>query len=204
MKTRIATLSAILSCNTAVAGDWYMGFGIGGNVATDAEANVQQIVSARQSLGYNSVYSYREGSVTASALAGYRVNPYIDIEGAYDYLGRFVLRGALIGGSETNKVSAISFSSVLSYPFAGRYGVFGRLGIAAVQNREACMPNGAPQGTTCASRSDIGLSPTYGAGVTINSDVRIEYQAFNSVGKKDHEYTAGDFGVLQVSFLHHF
>ena len=208
MKKKLIGVVAILSCQTALAGNLYIGAGFGSSKASDASNNIDSDISALASIGISSSASYDESARSFSLLGGYQVNKNVAIEAAYDYLGTYQFSGAASAGSaaaagtEEDKVDAFSLSAVLSVNLTPTFSLYGKAGVAATEDKLTCSITGS----TCQSESDSNTGPAFGAGGSVflgdNSALRLEYDQFSDVGDKNNEYTAGNFSLLKLEFTY--
>jgi OOP family OmpA-OmpF porin len=190
----------------AFAGDWYIGAGFGSSKSADATSNVDSGFGALATLGVSTNLSYHDKGRAFSVLGGYRVNPNIAVEAAYDYLGTYQLNAAFSGmitgtGSEEDKVSAFSLSGIGSLPITPALSVYGRLGMAVSNVDMTCSISVGP----CTSKSSSKTGPLIGIGASIvsgqNANLRLEYDHFQDVGDSDYDYVAGPFSLIKLEAL---
>ena len=200
---------ALSAINTASAAGWYFGAGFGSSHSIDAANNINADLGAISSLGVSSGASYHPNGFALSVLGGFKFNEHVSVEATYDYLGTFQADlvasgvGGSVVGSEKDTVDAISVAGVLGAPINDTFSIYGKGGFASTTNSMTCSFST----TTCQSESDSNTSPVlglgemhfYGGGATM----RLEYDRFNSVGDKNHEYTAGNFYLIKLEYLYY-
>lgn len=208
MKKIIASLCMACAANSALAENVYFGAGLGIAKAVDAESNIDEDMNSVAALGLGSSVSAKRGALSPSLLIGYRINSNFSVEIAYDYLGTYKMDAAItsgattITGTETDKVSAVSLSALLSAPLTKSASVYGRIGMAATSNKSTCTSSVS----ACASTSSSGNGVMFGIGGTLTTSARsafrLEYAQLNDVGDKADQYTAGTFAVIKLAYLH--
>lgn len=157
------------------------------------------------SLGDPEIRESNDDSDTAYKLVvGYKFNPYFAVEGGYTNLGQFDYKytgvGTLAGdtGKVKYKADAWHASAVGILPFAERFSLFGKLGVAATNAKNSFDVN-APalgivdSGSERKSRTNLLLGVGLGYDVTKNINVRAEYEDYGRLGN------SGDTGRVNAS-----
>ncbi len=213
--TILAMVSAAAMSVPAHAAGWYVGAGIGGGHAVDADSNVFSTISVLSNGGVPIASSYDSSRSVFQLFGGFRFNPYFAAEAGYIDFGRYTLNGlAAAGGgyvavSATDHVDALYAAAVGSLPINQTISVFGKLGLASSQDRESCFVSGA----FCPSESDSGIEPMVGLGIEFpvtparwqaHWAMRVEYDSYSSIGNSSNEYTAGTFDTLTANGVYQF
>mgnify|MGYP000848929514 CR=1 FL=1 len=137
-----------------------------------------------------------ESDTAYKLIVGYKFNPYFAVEGGYTNLGKFDYRytgtGALAGdaGKAKYKADAWHASAVGILPFAERFSLFGKLGLAATNAKNSWDVN-APalglvdSGSERKSRTNLLYGVGLGYDVTKNVNVRAEYEDYGRLGNEN-------------------
>ena len=211
----LAMVSVAAMSVPAHAAGWYVGAGIGGGHAVDADSNVLSTISVLSNGGVPVAGSYDSSQSVLQLFGGFRFNRYFAAEAGYINFGRYTLNGlaAANGGyvavSATDHVDALYVAAVGSIPINRVVSVFGKLGLASSQDRESCFVSGA----FCPSESDSGTEPMVGLGVEFpftparwraHWAMRVEYDSYSNIGNSSNEYTAGTFDTLTANGVYQF
>lgn len=199
----------------AHATGWYVGAGIGGGYASDADSNVFKTVSVLSAGGVPVLGGYDSGNPTYQLFGGLRFNSYFAAEVGYIDFGKYTLNGvATLGGgyvavSESDRIDALYFAAVGSYPINRVVSIFGKLGLASSQDKESCFVSGA----VCPSLSDSATEPMFALGVEFpftparwrtHWAMRVEYDEYTNIGNSNNEYTAGNFSAITANAVYQF
>lgn len=175
-------------------------------VAIPAQAQVYVGAGAGVSQGKfkNSDFSLNDPQISESndesgtaykLVAGYQFNSYFAVEGGYTNLGKFNYGytgvGALAGdtGKVSYKADAWHASVVGILPFAERFSLFGKLGIAAT-NAKGSFNINAPafglvgSGSERKSRTNALLGVGLGYDLSKNINLRAEYEDYGRLGNE--------------------
>lgn len=203
---KILFIYLILLPPAAFAGDWYIGAGFGTSQSVDATSNVESGFGVLATLGVSTSLYYHDKGRAFSVLGGYRVNPNIAVEVAYDYLGTYQLNAAFSGmitgtAWEEDQVSAFSLCGIGSLPITPTLSLYGRLGMAVSNVDMTCSTSVGP----CASKSSSKTGPLIGVGANLvsgqNANLRLEYDHFQDVGDSNYDYVAGPFSLIKLEGL---
>lgn len=212
MKRITVMMAALCACQTGMAGNWYVGAGLGAAHANDASQNVAAGNSTLAQYGIGEITSYDDHSGALSLLGGYRFNTYVAAELAYTYLGGYDLHGFTApgrtppAGREENQVDALSLAAVLTAPVNDSFSLYAKLGPTLATNAErTCVSNIR----WCDSTSDVKNGSIFGVGGSITfprliGALRLEVDRYNQVGDTHNEFTAGRFSLVQIQYVYSF
>jgi len=212
MKKIIVATAALFASHIAVAGNWYVGLGLGSARVEDTSNNITAGTSKLAQNGIVNITSSDVHSSAMSLLVGYGFNSHIAAEFDYNDLGSYEMHGYTGPGStppygwEHDDVDALSLSAVLTAPLSEYFALYGRLG-PAITNDEArtCISNVR----WCDHTSDTKFGPLVGAGAWFTfprliGAFRFDIDRFNNVGTDNNEASAGRFTTLQFQYVYTF
>jgi OOP family OmpA-OmpF porin len=169
------------------AGDsaWYLGAGGGQAHVKKTSSWSEQTDAALRTQGLTSNTQIESNESAWKIFGGYQFNENWAAEAAYNKLGNFkgtstITAPVAAAPGGTWEVYAVSLTAVGIYPFANRYAVFGKLGLAGTRLTVslASPANYNPSATR--------VQPLLGVGarfdVTKAIGIRAEFERFNNVG----------------------
>lgn len=200
----------LLTCGNAYAVGPYVGGGIGSAAAMDAGSNVSDLQAVLASFSASSSVSYDETSPALSLGGGIDINPYLAAEIGIVYLGTYKLSATATSGfatvlaNETDRVNAVTMTVIGKLPVYHKIKLIGKLGLAATSIESSCSVSGGG----CLTQTDSGVSPVFGAGISMRPvralEIRVDYTVYSDVGDKVNDYTAGSFGMIETSAFYHY
>jgi OOP family OmpA-OmpF porin len=137
-----------------------------------------------------------ESDTAYKLIVGYKFNKNFAVEGGYTNLGKFDYKytgtGSLAGDTGKVKYDADAWhvSAVGILPFAERFSLFGKLGIAATKAKNHYDVN-APalglveSGSESKSRTNLLVGVGLGYDVSKNINVRTEYEDYGRLGNSN-------------------
>ena len=200
----------LLAHGSAHAAGAYLGGSLGSAASFDARSNVKDAKAVLASVNPASTVSYDETSPTGALAAGVEFNSYLAAELGIAFLGTYKLSGSAGSGptsvtvDEKDTVGAISLAMIGKYPIWRKIKFLAKVGLGVTSVEKTCSIASA----VCASETDSGVHPVFGAGVALRPinalEIRLDVTVYTDVGKTDNDYTAGTFGVAQTSLYYHF
>lgn len=198
-----ATVGCVASLDaTAAESGVYVGAGIG---QVSADLDTRSVTSPLQRAGFAVAGTSEDDTDTAWRLfAGYRVNPYLNVEAAWLDLGTYGLEtrlgGANPGGidSELDLGGSFNLGLVLRYPFAERFSVFGKIGAlfwSADVKSTAVLATGRAVSKDDDSGTDLSLGLGLSYAVTEAVTVRADWDRYQIGGEADIDLDVFALGV---------
>ena len=181
---------------------WYTGFGMG-----------------QSRLGFKTgdfniggaVATFDDSSTAYKFFAGYRLLPWLAVEGGYDNLGRNAVAYASGGGSARldYKVDAVKLAGVGSIAFGNTgFSGFGKIGFGYARVRADSSNFPAVVGGGDLSDRDWKVSPVIGAGLQYQLPrglaLRAEYEQYNEVGDSPLPTGRARAGLWSLSLMYLF
>jgi OOP family OmpA-OmpF porin len=168
-------LASFLACPvlaSAADSNWSVGGGLG---------------QSRFTLKPPAEYSLAGTSESDSSLAydffvGYKINPYIALEGGYLNLGEYKISGTKGDSSAqaSAKVSGLTLAALWKYPINDQWSVFARTGLMAGTAKTSASVNTPSESSSYSQNSHSGVLPIWGLGVgyavSKQWEVRAQYQ----------------------------
>jgi len=183
---------------------WYTGFGLGQSRLgfKTGDFNIGPA---------GTVTSFNESDTAYKFFAGYRVLPWLAIEGGYDNLGRNSVSFSNAGGVARldYKVDALRLTGVGSFAFGNTgFSAFGKLGFGYARVRENSSNFPAVMARGELSESEWKLTPVIGAGVQYQLPrglaLRAEYERYNEVGDSPVPTGRARAGLWSLSLMYLF
>jgi OOP family OmpA-OmpF porin len=118
---------------------------------------------------------------------GYRVSPYVAVEGGYVDLGKATYQATFVGGNayEESRASGLTLALLGSIPFGEQLSVYGKLGVINAKVTQKFTISGA--GTATADSTDMKANFGIGARYDFSKSfgVRMEWERFNKLGNSN-------------------
>jgi len=183
-----ACFAGVLGCTGSAlaqspsATGWYTGFGMGQSRLgfKTGDFNIG---------GAGTVATFDDSNTAYRFFAGYRLLPWLAVEGGYDNLGNNAVVYTSGGGSArlAYKVDAVKLAGVGSIPFGNTgFSAFGKVGFGYTRVRTDSGNFPAVVGRGELSERDWKISPVIGAGLQYQLPrglaLRAEYEQYNEVG----------------------
>lgn len=183
---------------------WYTGFGMGqsrlGFKTGDFAIGPAGTAAA-----------FDDSNTAFKFFAGYRLLPWLAIEGGYDNLGRNSVSFTNAGGTAKvdYKVDAVKLAGVGSIPFGNTgFSAFGKVGFGYTRVRENSSNFPAVVGRGELSDRDWKISPVVGAGLQYQLPrglaLRAEYEHYNEVGDSPLPTGRARAGLWSLSLMYLF
>jgi OOP family OmpA-OmpF porin len=183
---------------------WYTGFGMGqsrlGFKTSDFAIGPAGTAAA-----------FDESDTAYKFFAGYRLLPWLAVEGGYDNLGRNSVSYTGAGGTAKleYKVDAVKLSGVGSIPFGNTgFSAFGKVGFGYARVRENSSNFPVVVGRGEVSDRDWKISPVVGAGLQYQLPrglaLRAEYEHYNEVGDSPLPSGRARAGLWSLSLMYLF
>jgi OOP family OmpA-OmpF porin len=183
---------------------WYTGFGLGQS-RLGFKTGDFNIGPAGTGI------SFDESDTAFKFFAGYRVLPWLAIEGGYDNLGRNTVSFSNAGGAARleYKVDALKLTGVGSFAFGNTgFSAFGKLGFGYTRVREDSSNFPAVMARSDVSESEWKITPVIGAGVQYRLPrglaLRAEYEHYNEVGDSPVPTGRARAGLWSLSLMYLF
>jgi OOP family OmpA-OmpF porin len=183
---------------------WYTGFGLGQS-RLGFKTGDFNIGPAGTGI------SFDESDTAFKFFAGYRVLPWLAIEGGYDNLGRNTVGFSNAGGAARleYKVDALKLTGVGSFAFGNTgFSAFGKLGFGYTRVREDSSNFPAVMARSDVSESEWKITPVIGAGVQYRLPrglaLRAEYEHYNEVGDSPVPTGRARAGLWSLSLMYLF
>jgi OOP family OmpA-OmpF porin len=183
---------------------WYTGFGLGQS-RLGFKTGDFNIGPAGTGI------SFDESDTAFKFFAGYRVLPWLAIEGGYDNLGRNTVSFSNAGGAAQleYKVDALKLTGVGSFAFGNTgFSAFGKLGFGYTRVREDSSNFPAVMARGDVSESEWKITPVIGAGVQYRLPrglaLRAEYEHYNEVGDSPVPTGRARAGLWSLSLMYLF
>lgn len=183
---------------------WYTGFGLGQS-RLGFKTGDFNIGPAGTGI------SFDESDTAFKFFAGYRVLPWLAIEGGYDNLGRNTVNFSNAGGAARleYKVDALKLTGVGSFAFGNTgFSAFGKLGFGYTRVREDSSNFPAVMARGDVSESEWKITPVIGAGVQYRLPrglaLRAEYEHYNEVGDSPVPTGRARAGLWSLSLMYLF
>jgi OOP family OmpA-OmpF porin len=183
---------------------WYTGFGLGQS-RLGFKTGDFNIGPAGTGI------SFDESDTAFKFFAGYRVLPWLAIEGGYDNLGRNTVSFSNAGGAARleYKVDALKLTGVGSFAFGNTgFSAFGKLGFGYTRVREDSSNFPAVMARGDVSESEWKITPVIGAGVQYRLPrglaLRAEYEHYNEVGDSPVPTGRARAGLWSLSLMYLF
>lgn len=155
--------------------------------------------------------SFDDSNAAFKFFAGYRILPWLAIEGGYDNLGNNPVTFSNAAGTArmSYRVDALKFAGVGSFAFGNTgFSAFGKLGFGYTRARgnTSNFPTVLARGNF--SERDWQLSPLIGAGVQYQLPrglaLRAEYEHYNEVGDSGFPMGRASAGLWSLSLMYLF
>lgn len=183
---------------------WYTGFGLGQS-RLGFKTGDFNIGPAGTGITFD------ESDTAFKFFAGYRVLPWLAIEGGYDNLGRNTVNFSNAGGAARleYKVDALKLTGVGSFAFGNTgFSAFGKLGFGYTRVREDSSNFPAVMARSDVSESEWKITPVIGAGVQYRLPrglaLRAEYEHYNEVGDSPVPTGRARAGLWSLSLMYLF
>ena len=155
--------------------------------------------------------AFDESDTAYKFFAGYRLLPWLAVEGGYDNLGRNSVSYTGVGGTAKleYKVDAVKLAGVGSIPFGNTgFSAFGKVGFGYTRVRENSSNFPAVVGRGEVSDRDWKISPVVGAGLQYQLPrglaLRAEYEHYNEVGDSPLPSGRARAGLWSLSLMYLF
>ena len=184
---------------------WYTGFGVG-----QSRLGFKTGDFAIGPAGTR--ISYDETSTAFKFFAGYRLSPWLAIEGGYDNLGHERVNYSNAGGAARidYRVDGLKLAGVGTYTFGSTgFSAFGKLGFGYARVREYSVNLPAVTGRAdIASTQEWKVSPVIGAGIQYQLPrglaLRAEYEQYTEVGESSLPTGRARAGLWSLSLMYLF
>nr|WP_287861052.1 outer membrane beta-barrel protein [Klebsiella sp.] len=191
MKKTLITLiianafTATTAFAAAQEGTWYAGSKFGWSHYSDSSSD-------------HSVDVDRD-NVGGGVFTGYQINPWLAVEGGYDYLGNMGINGRHGASGSQMKSQGLQLSLKASYGLTSDWGLYGRAGLMGY--RAESDVNGH-------NRFDTGVRPVVAIGTEYafndNWSGRLEYQWVNNVGNENQIGMSSDVSSVMAGVSYRF
>lgn len=179
------TLTATAAFAAAETGTWYAGSKFGwshyGDSSTDRQVDVDR------------------DNVGGGVFTGYQINPWLAVEGGYDYLGNMGINGRHGAVGSQMKSQGLQLSLKASYSLTSDWDLYGRAGLMGY--RAESDVNGK-------NRFDTGVRPVlaFGTEYAFNDrwSGRLEYQWVNNVGNENQIGVSSDVSSVMAGISYRF
>jgi OOP family OmpA-OmpF porin len=155
--------------------------------------------------------TFDESNTAFKFFAGYRVLPWLAVEGGYDNLGRNPVTFTNAGGTARldYKVDAVKLAGVGSFAFGNSgFSAFGKLGFGYTRVRENSQNFPAVLGRGELSGREWQISPVVGAGLQYQLPrglaLRAEYEQYHEVGDSALPTGRARAGLWSMSLMYLF
>jgi OOP family OmpA-OmpF porin len=183
---------------------WYTGFGLG-------QSRLGFKTGDFTIAGPGTATSFDENNTAFKFFAGYRLLPWLAIEGGYDNLGRNTVNYAGAGGTAKldYKVDALKLTGVGSIAFGNTgFSAFGKVGFGYTRVRENTNNFPPVVGRGEISDREWRISPVVGAGLQYQLPrglaLRAEYEHYNEVGDSPLPTGRARAGLWSLSLMYLF
>ncbi|MBC7779250.1 MAG: outer membrane beta-barrel protein [Proteobacteria bacterium] len=183
---------------------WYTGFGVG-----QSRLGFKTGDFAIGPAGTST--SFDENDTAFKFFAGYRVLPWLAIEGGYDNLGKSRVSYVNAGGTANldYRVDAVKVAGVGSFAFGNTgFSAFGKLGFGYARVRENTSGFPAVVGRADVSERDYRATSVIGAGLQYQLPrglaLRAEYEHYNEVGESPLPVGRARAGLWSLSLMYLF
>lgn len=199
-KTIVALIIANAFTATAAfaagdAGTWYTGGKFGWSHYFDT--NTGDKAHANNS-GTNH-FDIDSDNVGGGIYTGYQINPWLAVEGGYDYLGNMQINGHHSGNGARLKSQGIQMSLKASYAVTPKWDLYGRAG---------AMGYRAESDVSGHNRFDTGVRPLAAVGTEYafnkNWAGRVEYQWVSNVGNANQIGVSSDVSSVTAGLTYRF
>lgn len=182
----IAGLFSVASVSANAApqeNTWYAGAKLGWSHYTHLNLSKQAV----------NPYNRDKNDLGAGVFAGYQVNPWLAIEGGYDYLGK--MKYSFQNGHRSLTSQGLQLSAKASHEVMNDFDLYARLGVMGYRS-------------TGKNTHDTGASPLIALGgeYAYNTDwaVRAEYQWVSDVGDKAKVGARPDSNLMSIGVVYRF
>ena len=198
------TLAVPALAQSPSATGWYTGFGLGQSRLgfKTGDFNVGPAGTA---------VAFDDSNTAFKFFAGYRVLPWLAIEGGYDNLGRNAVSFTNAGGTARldYKVDALKLTGLGSFAFGNTgFSAFGKLGFGYTRVRENSSNFPAVMARGELSDREWRISPVIGAGLQYQLPrglaLRAEYEHYNEVGDSPFPTGRARAGLWSLSLMYLF
>ncbi len=195
-----AALAAMAAAMPASAAGWYAGLSASG---THSEVNTDRIGGDLRALGFSSVNLTTDTKdYGGRAYVGYRLRPWLAVEGYYADLGNTYWQGTVtptgaIGARIESKAVGIALAP--SFSPAKDMLVFAKLGVARAESKASFTSSGFVE-LENSSRKDTNTAAVYGVGAAWrfgeSAFLRVDLDSHDSLGSNE---IGGKFKVRAAS-----
>ncbi|MCE2948848.1 MAG: outer membrane beta-barrel protein [bacterium] len=183
---------------------WYTGFGMGQS-RLGFKTGDFNIGPAGTSVAFD------ENNTAFKFFAGYRVLPWLAIEGGYDNLGRNAVNFTNVGGGAKldYKVDALKLTGVGTFALGNTgFSAFGKVGFGYTRVRENSSSFPVVMARGELSEREWKISPVIGAGLQYQLPrglaLRAEYEVYNEVGDSPLPTGRARAGLWSMSLMYLF
>lgn len=211
MMKRITVIAAgFFVASTAHADDFrphaYVGLGFGAAKTGDLESNVNDLQRSLAQQGLSTDAEYKDVAQAFSLMAGYRFHPSFALEAQYTYLGKFTAdihgRNYPVNAHVEARAQGFGLAGAVFLPVGQQAELFAKAGLFS-SSFEAETSASSYRYSYSDSFSSRSTNPWLGVGLQIqtsaNSKLRIEYEYYDKIGKKDGEFDGSNVDALMVS-----
>ncbi|WP_025123404.1 MULTISPECIES: outer membrane beta-barrel protein [unclassified Serratia (in: enterobacteria)] len=178
-------LTASTAFAAAEVGSWYPGSKFGWSHYGDSDSN-QPV-------------DYERNNVGGGIYAGYQINPWLAVEGGYDYLGNMQMKGHLGTSDSQMKSQGLQLSLKASYGLTNDWDLYGRAGVMGYR---------AESDVRGQNNFDTGVRPVLAVGTEYafndNWSGRLEYQWVSNVGNQNQIGVSSDISSVMAGVSYRF
>lgn len=199
-KTIVALIIANAFTTTAAfaagdAGTWYSGAKFGWSHYFDTNTGAK----ARENNSGTNHFDIDRDNVGGGIYTGYQINPWLAVEGGYDYLGNMQINGHQGGSGARMKSQGIQMSLKASYAVTPNWDLYGRAG---------AMGYRAESDVSGHNRFETGVRPLAAVGTEYafnkNWAGRVEYQWVSNVGNANQIGVSSDVSSVTAGLTYRF
>ena len=199
----LLTSASVLAQSPSATG-WYTGFGLGQSRLgfKTGDFNIGPAGTAAAFDDSNTAFKF---------FAGYRVLPWLAVEGGYDNLGRNAVNFANASGTAKldYKVDALKLTGVGSFALGNTgFSAFGKLGFGYARVREESSNFPAVMARGNVSEREWKITPVVGAGLQYQLPrglaLRAEYERYGEVGDSPVPTGRASVGLWSLSLMYLF
>ena len=180
-------LTATTAFAAADAGTWYTGGKLGWSHYFDTST------TPRANVGYDS------DNVGGGVFTGYQINPWLAVEGGYDYLGNMQINGKNGASGSQMKSQGLQLSLKASYGLTDSWDLYGRAGAMGYRAESDIQGH---------NRFETGVRPLVAVGTEYafnkNWAGRLEYQWVSNVGNENQIGVSSDISSVTAGISYRF
>jgi opacity protein-like surface antigen len=185
----VAAVAAMAAAMPASAAGWYAGLSVG---STFGQVDTNRIGGDLRALGFSSVNLTTDiKDLGGRAYVGYRLRPWLAVEGYYADLGDTTWQGTVTPtGTIGARIESKAFGIALAPSFSPAKDmlVFGKLGIARAESKASFTSSGFLE-LENSSRKDTNTAAVYGLGaawrVSESAFLRLDLDSHDSLGSNE-------------------